>query len=87
MAKDVKSYISNSFKDKGLSIPTGLEVTNKNDKTTIKAGGITVSSSDESKKGLVALYNNFILTYNNRDAGEPVVNEDIKVDAFGNIIK
>ena len=70
MAKDVKSYIANSFKDKGLAVPNGLKVTNKSDTTTISAGGITVSSGNESKKGLVALYNDFILTYNNRDTDE-----------------
>lgn len=91
MAKDIKSYISNSFKDTGADVPSGLTVTNSSDKTTISAGGITVSSKKETKNGLIALYNNFILTYNNRDkeSDDPKPGGDVTVkkDAFGNIIK
>lgn len=91
MAKDIKSYISNSFKDTGADVPSGLTVTNSSDKTTISAGGITVSSEKETKNGLIALYNKFILAYNNRDKEiddpKPGGDVTVKKDAFGNIIK
>jgi hypothetical protein len=51
LASSVKDYITNSFKDKGLKTPSGLNVTNSSDETTITAGGITVSSEDESESG------------------------------------
>lgn len=92
LREGLESYISNTFKDQGLPMPSGFKVeTVGNDGMKITGGGITVQTENESESGTAQLMRDFILAYNNRDkeSDDPKPGGDVTVkkDAFGNIIK
>lgn len=68
LREGLESYISNTFKDQGLRMPSGFKVeTVGNDGMKITGGGITVQTENESESGTAQLMRDFILAYNNRD--------------------
>lgn len=92
----LESYISNTFKDQGIPMPSGFKVeTVGNNGMKISGGGVIAQTKNESAKGTTQLMRDFILKYNNRDKEsddpkpkpKPGGDVTVKKDAFGNIIK
>jgi hypothetical protein len=71
LREGLESYISNTFKDQGLPIPSGFKVervgTGNSDGLKITGGGVTAETDNESATGTAQLMRDFILKYNNRD--------------------